>query len=189
MFLQATSKILLGFVGWSIKSSPPDSSQYVLLGAHHTSNWDFPLALLGMRAMGIPFHWVAKHTLFFWPLGIVFRKLGGVAVDRNAAHGFVDEAAALFSTNDRLVLAIAPDGTRSKVRFWKTGFYQIASKAEVPIAFGYLDYKTKTIGVAEGINSSGVIENDMPIIRDFYRNVQAKYQDRVSDMALRSEIE
>jgi len=189
MFLQSTSKKLLQLAGWSLRRSPPNSAQYVLLGAHHTSNWDFPLALLGMRAMGIPFHWVAKHTLFFWPLGFVLRKLGGIAVDRSAAHGFVDEAAALFSSNDRLVLAIAPDGTRSKVRFWKTGFYQIAVKAEVPIAFGYLDYKTKTIGIAQGIVSSGRIENDMPFIRDFYRNIKAKYQDRVSDMALRSELE
>ncbi len=189
MFLQSTSKKLLAIAGWSLQRSPPDSAQYVLLGAHHTSNWDFPLALLGMRAMGIPFRWVAKHTLFFWPLGVVMRKLGGIEVDRSAAHGFVDEAAALFSHNERLVLAIAPDGTRSKVRYWKTGFYQIAAKAEVPIAFGYLDYKTKTIGITEGIETSGIIENDMPTIRDFYRNVNAKYQHRVSDMALQSELE
>ncbi len=174
-------------MGWKTNAVPPSVEKYVLVGAHHTSNWDFPLALVSMRAMGIPFNWVAKHTLFIPPLGSLFRCMGGVPVDRTAPHGFVDEAIGLFDTHDALVLAIAPDGTRSKVNFWKTGFYHIALKARVPIAFGYLDYKTKTAGVVEGFIPSGDIESDMHVIREFYIHIQGKFPECVSDVVLRKE--
>ncbi len=187
MLLQGTAKRLLSIAGWKSSAHPPGTGHYVLVGAHHTSNWDFPLALIGMRAMGIPFHWVAKHTLFFWPLGIVMRFLGGIAVNRTVANNFVDEAATLFATHQHFVLAIAPDGTRSRAGYWKTGFYWIALKAQVPIAFGYLDYKNKMIGITEGILPSGDIDKDMQIMRDFFSCIQGKYPQNETDVVLRAE--
>ena len=88
--------------------------KYVLIGAPHTSNWDFPIALLLLRLMGIEGHWIAKHTVFRWPVGRLMRWLGGLPVDRTASHNFVDQIVQLFEERERLVITIAPEGTRKK---------------------------------------------------------------------------
>ena len=166
--LESFSKWLLTLLGWRLDKQLPDTHKYLVIGAFHTSNWDLPLGLLGLWAMGVKSRWIAKHTLFRWPLGPLLRAIGGIPVDRRVHTGFINRIAAAYSANDELVITIAPEGTRSKTGYWKSGFYYIAMAAKVPIALGYIDYPNKRLGIGGSLNPSGDIENDMAIIRDFY---------------------
>jgi 1-acyl-sn-glycerol-3-phosphate acyltransferase len=168
--LQSFSERILKLLGWRLDQRLPDTRKYVVIGAFHTSNWDMPLGLLGLWALGLKPRWVAKHTLFRWPLGPVLKAIGGIPVDRRAHTGFIEHIASAYNASDELVVTIAPEGTRSKTRYWKTGFYYIALAAKVPIALGYIDYPNKRLGIGGALNPCGDIEADMAIIRDFYRD-------------------
>ena len=124
-------KVLLGY---RLRGSLPDLPKYVLIGAPHTSNWDFWIGL-GIRLMtDTPLRFIGKRSLFKWPHGWFFRLVGGIPINReDAGKNKVDAIATLFHTRDALKLAIAPEGTRSETDGWKTGYYWIAVKANVPI--------------------------------------------------------
>ncbi|MDH3922458.1 MAG: 1-acyl-sn-glycerol-3-phosphate acyltransferase, partial [Desulfobulbaceae bacterium] len=118
--MQAIARFILRIFGWQAELAVQMVARCVLVGAPHTTNWDFPLAILGMAAMGIKFNWVAKHTLFRWPLGIFMRSLGGIPLDRDTGGaGFALKAVESFHELDRFILAIAPEGTRHKTDYWK----------------------------------------------------------------------
>jgi 1-acyl-sn-glycerol-3-phosphate acyltransferase len=168
------SRFLLRLFGWRAEERPLPA-KCVLIGAPHTSNWDFPVALLLMRVIGIEGHWIAKHTLFRWPTGWLMRRLGGLPVDRTESHNFVDQIVRLFDERDRLVITIAPEGTRKRTEHWKTGFYYIALGAGVPIVLGYLDYPSKRGGVGPTIRPSGNLEADLALIRDFYADKTGRH--------------
>jgi len=173
--------------GWKIQGEPSSYRKYVLIAAPHTSNWDFPFMLATAWVMGVRISWFGKHTLFLPPWGWFMRKLGGVAVDRRAPHSLVKQMAERFSGRNELVLAVPPEGTRSKVGFWKSGFYHIACESGVPIGLGYLDYKRKLCGLGMFVIPSGNINDDMSKIRSFYRNIRGKYPDLESEPRLREE--
>jgi 1-acyl-sn-glycerol-3-phosphate acyltransferase len=179
------SQIILSILGWKAVSTKNDSTQYILIGAPHTSNWDFPLTLLSIWALGIKFSWVAKHTLFVGPLDYIFRKMGGIPVDRTARTGFLKSMIDAFTENDTLVLAIAPEGTRSKTDHWKAGFYTIAIKANVDICLGYIDYPSKTVGLGPLLRPSGNVQNDFQKIREFYQDKTGKFPEKQSTITLR----
>ncbi len=157
-------------LGWQVDARLPDEKKYVITGAFHTSNWDFPLGILGMWALGLKANWVGKHTLFRGPLGPIFRMLGGIPVDRTLHTGFIRRVAELYQARDRMALTIAAEGTRSKTEHWKTGFYFIAVEAGVPIALGYLDYGRKQLGVGATLYPTGDIVRDFETIREFYKD-------------------
>lgn len=176
--MRSLAKFILRLWGWHADPVGPDLAKYVLIGAPHTTNWDFPLTLLGLTSMGVRFNWVAKHTLFRWPFNYFFEAIGGIPVDRRSGTAFLKHAIELFAQRDRFILAIAPEGTRSKSRYWKSGFYAIAMKAEVPIALGFIDYRKKRIGIGAVISPSGDIEGDFEIIRKVYRDKVGKYPEK-----------
>lgn len=174
--MQAVSHFILRMFGWQAEQAVPMVDKCILVGAPHTTNWDFPLAILGMSAMGIKFNWVAKHTLFRWPLGILMRALGGIALDRETGGaGFAIKAIESFQALDRFILAIAPEGTRHRTHYWKTGFYKIAIKSNVPIALGYVDYPNKKIGIGKIFMPTGNMEKDFLLLKDFYSDKAGKY--------------
>ena len=148
----------------------PTENKYVIIGAFHTINWDFPIGILGLWAMGLKASWVGKHTLFRGPFGPIFRLIGGIPVDRTIHTGFSQRIAELYESHDQMTLAIAAEGTRSKTEHWKTGFYFIAVQARVPIALGYLDYGKKRLGIGATLYPTGDIIKDFEIIREFYRD-------------------
>ena len=115
------------------------------------------------------------------------RKLGGIPVDRRAPHSLVVQMAEKFKSSDDLVLAVPPEGTRSKVDVWKSGFYHIASESGVPIGLGYLDYDRKLCGLGMFVIPSGNVNEDMNKIRGFYRSVRGKHPDLESEPRLREE--
>jgi 1-acyl-sn-glycerol-3-phosphate acyltransferase len=184
--IRSLAKFFLRLWGWHADPVGPAQDKYVLIGAPHTTNWDFPLTLLGLTSMGVRFNWVAKHTLFRWPLNYLFEAIGGIPVDRSSGAGFLKHALELFEQRERLVLAIAPEGTRAKTRYWKSGFYVIAMKAHVPVALGFIDYRKKRIGIGAVITPSGDIEQDFEIIRQVYRDKTGKYPDKQGEIRVRS---
>jgi 1-acyl-sn-glycerol-3-phosphate acyltransferase len=157
-------------MGWQLDSRLPPEKKFVIIGAFHTSNWDFPIGILGMWALGLKASWVGKHTLFRGPLGPVFRFMGGIPVDRTVHTGFIQRIAGLYKTRDEMALTIAAEGTRSRTEHWKTGFYFIAVEAGVPIALGYIDYGSKRLGVGATLYPSGDIKHDFATIKAFYQD-------------------
>ena len=138
--------------------------------------------------MGVRVSWLGKHTLFIPPWGWLMRKLGGIPVDRRAPHSLVTQMAEKFKSSDYLVLAVPPEGTRSKVALWKSGFYHIASQSGVPIGLGYLDYDRKLCGLGMFVTPGGDVKADMDKIRAFYRDVRGKYPEMESEPRLEGEI-
>jgi 1-acyl-sn-glycerol-3-phosphate acyltransferase len=168
--LKTVSRFILSILGWQLEARLPDEKKYVITGAFHTSNWDFPIGILAMWALGLKANWVGKHTLFRGPLGPLFKLIGGIPVDRTVHTGFIQRIAEIYQTRDEMALTIAAEGTRSRTEHWKTGFYFIAVKAGVPIALGYLDWGNKRCGIGATLYPSGDIRQDFEIIRDFYKD-------------------
>lgn len=179
------SRAFLKLLGWTCHAEPVEQKKYVLIGAPHTSNWDFPLTLLILSALGVRFSWVAKHTIFVGPVGYLFRKIGGIPVDRTRRSGFLLKMVRLFQRRDDLILAISPEGTRKKTDHWKSGFYNLAVKAGVDIRLGYIDYPSKTGGLGPILQPSGDIEKDFEIIKAYYRDKTGKHPDQHSTIAIR----
>lgn len=183
--LKIISNFILNLFGWSVDKNLPPDKKYIIIGAFHTSNWDFPLTLLGLSAMGLKFNWVGKDSLFKWPLGIFFKSIGGIAVDRSLHTGFIKKIANLYDNYDELTIALAPEGTRSKTEYWKSGFYYIALEANIPVALGYIDYPNKKIGVGKYFIPGGDIEKDLLIIKDFYKNKKGKHPKKQGNIQIR----
>lgn len=138
-------------------------------------------------AMRVRISWFGKHTLFAPPWGWLMRGLGGIPVDRRAPRSLVQQMADKFRSSDELVLAVPPEGTRSKVGVWKSGFYHIASESGVPIGLGYLDYERRLCGLGMFVTPSGNVHEDMNKIRGFYRSIRGKYPELESEPRLREE--
>jgi len=171
-------KLWMKLMGWKFAGEFPADKKFVIIGAPHTSNWDVPNLLAVASQMGIKVHWLGKKEIFRWPIAGLMKKLGGIPIYRSGSHNVVDQTAATFGRRDEFYLVVPPEGTRGKVKYWKTGFYHIAHKAGVPIVLGFMDYSTRTGGVGPAIMTSGDYEADMVIIRKFYTSVKGKYPDQ-----------
>lgn len=150
----------------------PGHKRFVLVGAPHTSNWDFILMLLAVFIWRIDIRWMGKDSIFKPPFMGLMVWLGGISIDRSKANNTVEQMVEHYRQQEELVVLIPPEGTRSKVERWKTGFYHIASQAEVPIALGYIDAGTKTVGLGPLFIPTGDIESDISVIQQFYRDKQ-----------------
>mgnify|MGYP006097122707 FL=1 len=160
--------LILRFVGWTSKGSKVSVPKYVLIGAPHTSNWDFPLMLLVVLELRLQLYWMGKHTLFPFPFSGLMKWLGGIPINRTKSHNVVFDIVAQFKSNDNFVVLVPPEGTRRRVSEWKTGFYHIANNAEVPILMGYVNAGKKEAGFADFFYPTGELETDMKEIRSFY---------------------
>jgi 1-acyl-sn-glycerol-3-phosphate acyltransferase len=159
----------------------------VLIGAPHTSNWDFILVLFMMIVEGIPVRWMGKDSLFWGPLGAFMRSVGVFPVDRSVSTNLVDQVAARFEEHDGLIIGLAPEGTRGKTTRWRTGFYYIALKAKVPIVMAYIDYKDKIVGIGPSLNPTGDLEADFEHIREFYSGITGKYPQKQGEIRIETE--
>lgn len=153
---------------------PPPFPKYVVLAVPHTSNWDFPNFVGLTRELGLRTYFMAKHTLFKWPMTRFMRQVGGVPVDRSAKTDMVQQIAKEFADRDEFILTIAPEGTREKVARWRTGFYHIAMAANVPIVCGFMDYKTRRAGLGPVIHPTGDYDKDMAPAFAFYKDMKGK---------------
>ena len=171
-------RLALRLTGWRVVGGVPNAPKYVLIAAPHTSNWDFPVGLMAVFALRLKVYWMGKASLFPPVLGSVMRWLGGIPVNREKAGNLVQATVDAYQSNERLVVVVPPEGTRSMVRQWKTGFYYIAQGAGVPIAFGYLDFRKKEVGLSTMFEPTGDIEADMAAIRAFYAGITGKNPDK-----------
>lgn len=167
-FLRLLAVLILKLLGWKVIGKAAQEPRYVLIGAPHTSNWDFPMMLLAVLALQLNLFWMGKDSLFFFPVGGLMKWLGGIPIDRSQSNNMVQQTVEQFRQQDQLVILIPPEGTRSKVERWKTGFYRIADLAEVPILLGFIDTSRKELGLADFFITSGDLEKDMLKIRAFY---------------------
>lgn len=176
-----------GITGWNVVGELPPDKKFVLVGAHHTSNWDFPFGLCAIFIFRLKASWMGKNALFIWPLGIVMRSLGGIAIDRSSQHGIVEQTAEQLKNTEKLVILLAADGTRKKMDHWKSGFYWIAYKAQVPIVCGYLDYARKQACIGLSFMPTGNVKQDMDRIREFYKDVRGRKPEKQTPVYLNDE--
>ena len=170
--LALVARVGLRLSGWRVEGQFPADSRYVLIGAPHTSNWDFPLALGVCFACNVKIYWMGKSSLFRGLAGPVMRWLGGIPVNRDKPGGLVGQMITAFGRQPELVLAIPPEGTRSRVSEWKTGFYYITQRAGVPVLPVYVDGARKVVGIAPLFYPTGDLEGDLPKIRAIYAGKQ-----------------
>lgn len=171
---------MLRLTGWRVEGTLPLAcAKAVVIGAPHTSNWDLPYTLMAAFALRAQVYWMGKHSLFRFPFGALMRWLGGIAVNREKSTDMVAASAkALREAPGSLYLVVSPEGTRSKTRYWKTGFYYIARQAGVPIVMAYIDYANKRVGVGPVFNPTGDVEADMQAIKAFYAPFKGKNADQ-----------
>lgn len=154
--------------GWRIDGELPDVPKLVAIVAPHSSAWDVIWGLLAKIGLRLNIRFIGKREAFVWPIGPILRGFGGIPIDRKHAQNVVGEITQLFVANERLWFALAPEGTRQKVKEWKSGFWRIAHAANVPILPVYFHYPRKTVGFGPLIHPSDDLEADMAKIREFY---------------------
>ena len=175
------SLLYLKLTGWKIGSRlDPSIKKCVLVAAPHTSNWDYPFALATLYACGVKTNFLAKKSLFKFPLGIIMRASGGVPVDRSKHNNMVEAMISKLKESKELILMIPAEGTRSYTKEWKSGFYHTAMGAGVPIVMGYLDYKNKVAGFGDLFYPTGDYPKDLAAIQNFYRQFTAKHPEKSS---------
>jgi 1-acyl-sn-glycerol-3-phosphate acyltransferase len=167
-FSKAAGRLFLWLLGWRFEGGAPEVDRAVLIVAPHTSNWDFVIGVAAMFALGIRVAFLGKHSLFFWPLGPVMRWLGGIPVDRRSSRGVVDETVRIFRSRDRVILALSPEGTRSNVGRWKTGFYFIARLAGVPIIPVSFSYSPREVRFGGPFEPTGDLDADLLALGRFF---------------------
>ena len=178
--LRGFSVIFLKINGWKVQGSLPAIGQKsVLIAAPHTSNWDLPMTLMVAFSLKLHIYWMGKESLFRAPFRGLMMWLGGVPVDRTKSSNLVAASVeAIRAADGPMQLIVPPEGTRSKTRYWKTGFYYIAVGAQVPIIMAYMDYSRKVTGLGPLFLPTGDINADMTQIKVFYAPIQGKNTDQ-----------
>jgi 1-acyl-sn-glycerol-3-phosphate acyltransferase len=172
--MRAAGRGLLRLMGWRVEGGFPNLPKFVVAVAPHTSNWDFVVGIGVMFALDLRIGFLSKHTLFRWPFGGLMRWMGGIPVDRTAPHGVVGESIAAFSRTERRILAIAPEGTRSRVGQFRSGFLQIARGARVPVVLAALDYAAKVVRLGPTFEPGEDVEADRRRTEAFFAPVRGK---------------
>jgi 1-acyl-sn-glycerol-3-phosphate acyltransferase len=178
---------LLRLAGWELEGARPEFERYVLIAAPHTSNWDFPLMMAFAAAFDIKINWLAKHNLFFPPVGWIMRAMGGMPIVRHQNRNVVDGMVDAFKQTPTLVLVVPTEGTRERTEYWKSGFYHIARQADVPIVPSFLDFGRKRGGFGPALEVTHDVVADMQYFRDFYRGMEGKFPDQFGPIRLKEE--
>jgi len=173
--------------GWEIGGAPPEDRRFILIAAPHTSNWDLLYLLAFAAVFELKVSWLAKHSLFFPPLGWLLRALGGIPIVRHKKSNVVDAMVQEFAARSYLVLAVPTEGTRSRVEYWKSGFYHIAVGAGIPIVPSYLDYGKKCGGFGALLKPTGDMAADMQYFRELYADKTGKYPELFGPVRLKEE--
>ena len=173
-FWQAIGRTILSLFGWSVEGEVPNLPKFVIAVAPHTSNWDFVMGASAMFAMDLRLAFLGKHTLFRGPFGAMLRWMGGIPVDRTAAHGVVADSIQAFEAAGSRILVIAPEGTRKRVERFRTGFLQIARGANVPVVMAALDYGNKRVLLGPTMEPGPDIEADRERVEAYFAPIRGK---------------
>lgn len=187
MFWPYVAKFLLWLGRWTPVGPRPCLDRAVVIGAPHTSNWDGYWLLVYKVAYGVDVKFFVKKQMFWFPMNILLRGMGGVPLDRNDSRSAVRQAVDAFNSNDQYLFGLAPEGTRSRAEYWKSGFYRIAEEAGVPVIFGFFDYANKRLGFGPMMTLTGNVDADMQVIRSFYESeaVSGQSPDKVGPVQMK----
>lgn len=164
-------------LAWTINVTVEQPEKYIICLAPHTSNWDFLIGQIYAGAENMHINFLMKKEWFIWPLGPIFRALGGIPVNRHKKTSLTDQLAEKARNTPNFRLCITPEGTRKPTTEWKKGFYYIALKAQLPILLYGLDYQRKLIECTSAILPTGDIETDMRLIKTYFQNYKGKKPD------------
>jgi 1-acyl-sn-glycerol-3-phosphate acyltransferase len=173
--LRTIGRFGMSFLRWDIEGEIPDVPRFVLVVAPHTSNWDFIVALLADLAIDMDAAWMGKHTIFRGPVGTWLRGLGGIPVERHAAHNVVAQMVDEFARRERLILAIAPEGTRKRVERWKSGYWHIARQVGVPILPVGLDFGRRRVVIGKVRWTTESHEHDEAGLKAFFATITPRH--------------
>ena len=165
------AKIMMRLAGWRVEGTLPDLPKFVLIGAPHTSNWDFVLFLGVIFSLRANVRFMGKAELFRFPIGWFFRYCGGVPVDRKKSTGLVEQMVKVSNESEKFILTIAPEGTRHHVQEWKRGFYHIAKSAGIPLVIAVEDGRHKTVRIGQVFHPTEDIEADIKSIQEVFTGV------------------
>ena len=171
-FLRFVTQVILRLVGWKVEGLMPNIPKFVIIGAPHTSNWDFVLFLAVGFVLRAKLRYLGKAELFHSPLGFFFYWCGGTPVDRSKSVGLVEQTVNVIKEAREFILTIAPEGTREQVYRWKSGFYHIAKGAGIPIVLAYVDGKRKVVGIGDTFMPTSDAEADMNSIQSYYNQFE-----------------
>ena len=166
------SRLILRVLGWKLGPTGDDIPKSVICVAPHTSNLDLTIGKLFYSAIGKKAKFLMKKEWFFFPMNLIFKSIGGIPINRGMKSSLTEQLAKEFSKRAIFHLAIAPEGTRKKVKEWKSGFYYIALKACVPIQIGFIDYQNKEVGIKSTFYPTGNAEHDIRTIRAMYEGIR-----------------
>ncbi len=164
-------KLIFKIAGWKAVGQAPPLKKYIVVGAPHTSNWDFVFGLCAWKLYGMKPRYLIKREFYVFPLNLLFKATGGLAVDRSKNNSLTDSIVEMFAKREEFVVIFPPEGTRKLVQRWKTGFYYVALRSKLPIVLGAMDYKLKQTHLSEAFYPTGDIEKDFEFFREFFRNV------------------
>ena len=174
MLFRLFSIAFLRLMGWEIVGENPGLKKYIFVMAPHTSQSDFIMGKMFSSIKRIYPRFLIKKESFKFPLGLILKRLGGIPVDRRSNQHLADQLVEQFRIHEELIIVIAPEGTRKKVKRWRKGFYHIAKLANVPYVLCFVDYKTKTMGIGPTLRPTGDYQADFEIIKDFYRKMEGR---------------
>lgn len=170
--------LLFKHCGWTLNVTVNHPAKFIIALAPHTSNWDFVIGQLYMRSQDMKINFLMKKEWFWWPLGVFFRRVGGIPVYRSKHVHMTDSLAREAEQRQSFKLCITPEGTRSANPDWKLGFYYIAQKAHIPILLYGLDYERKLIQCTESIMPTGDVDNEMRKIKLYFKDFKGKYPEK-----------
>lgn len=176
-FAEALGHAVFRLMGWRIEGQLPPLDKFVVIGAHHTSNWDFVLFIAAKFILRLNARWFGKHSIFRWPFGALMRYWGGIPIRRHLKLNTVEQAIEAFAEHRQFILVLSPEGTRRKVERWKSGFYHIACGAGVPIVPAALDFQHRRIVIGAPFQPTGTEEADLRQLLAFYRPYVPKNPD------------
>lgn len=169
------NKLILRIAGWRLNVTVPDYPKSIICVAPHTSNWDFILGKLAYAAVGRKAGFLMKESWFFFPLGCIFRAMGGIPVPRQKGTALTERIVERFNHAERLSIAITPEGTRKRTDKWRRGFLYIAYDAHIPVLLGAIDYRRKEISIVKEFTPTGDVDADLRKIKDYYKDFTGKY--------------
>jgi 1-acyl-sn-glycerol-3-phosphate acyltransferase len=171
-FTRWVGDMILKAMGWTLVGKLPNLKKAIIIGGPHTSNWDLFLAMGSMLSVGLKFSWMMKKEAFFWPLGGLWKALGGIPINRKAKTNVMDQVKNWFETRDVVWLGITPEGTRSKVDSYKTGYLRIAKAVGVPLFIVGIDAINKRVVLDRVWDPKGDINTENAAIKTY---IEANY--------------
>lgn len=171
---QRLARRVLALSGWTVDLAFPPAPRGIIIVYPHTSNWDFVVGYLAKVAAGLPVHWLGKDTLFRGPFGALFRRMGGIPVNRRHPAGMLEALTERLRTSEWTWIALAPEGTRKRLDHVKSGFHRLAVAADVPVGLAFIDWRRREVGLHRFERMTGDAEADLALLREVYAGKEGR---------------